>query len=80
MRYIKLRTLANRFEADLLTEALGRAGIDYYLRTFEDTAYNGLFTVREGWGVIWVAETDQPTAADIIAQFDQLYGPENEMD
>ncbi|MBW1917714.1 MAG: DUF2007 domain-containing protein [Deltaproteobacteria bacterium] len=74
MPYVRLRTLANRFEADLLTRALDQAGVDYFLRTFEDTAYDGLFTAREGWGAIWVAAADQQWAAGIIAQFEQAYG------
>jgi hypothetical protein len=80
MLYIKIRTLANRFEADLLTHALDQAGVDYYLRTFEDTAYDGLFISREGWGAIWVAEADEKWAAGIIAQFDQVYGQEPALD
>jgi len=74
MAYVRLRTLVNRFEADLLTRALDQAGVNYFLRTYEDTAYDGLFTAREGWGAIWVAEDDQKWASGIIAQFEQAYG------
>ena len=54
MGYEKLRTVQNRFEAELISAALERSGIDFFLRTFEDTAYDGLFVTQEGWGVFWV--------------------------
>lgn len=73
MSYQKLRTVQNRFEAELLSEALEQSGIDFYLRTFEDTAYDGLFVAQEGWGVIWVASADLQIAADILKAFDQAY-------
>ncbi len=58
MGYEKLRTVQNRFEAELLSAALERSGIDFFLRTFEDTAYDGLFVTQEGWGVFWVESED----------------------
>ncbi len=47
-------TLANRFEADLLTDALEREGIPVFVRSFEETAYDGLFVPQKGWGQILV--------------------------
>jgi hypothetical protein len=73
MSYEKLRTVQNRFEAELLSAALERSGVDFFLRTFEDTAYDGLFVAQEGWGVIWVAPEDRQVAADIIQKFDEAY-------
>jgi hypothetical protein len=77
MRYDKLTTVQNRFEADLLLEALERHGVECYLKTFEDTAYDGLFVAQEGWGVIWVADHDLPLARDILASFRQAYDAED---
>jgi hypothetical protein len=75
MSYEKLRTLQNRFEGELLCAALERAGVDFILRTFEDTAYDGLFVAQEGWGVLWVAPADRQLAADIVQKFDEAYAP-----
>ncbi len=82
MTYTKLRTVQNRFEAELLSEALAHTGVDFYLRTFEDTAYDGLFVAQEGWGVIWVATADLQIAQDILQDFDEAYrhGSEGEED
>jgi hypothetical protein len=76
MGYEKLRTVQNRFEGELLSAALERAGVDFFLRTFEDTAYDGLFVAQEGWGVLWVAPADRRVALDIFHNFDAAYGPD----
>jgi hypothetical protein len=73
MSYEKLRTVQNRFVAELLCEALERSGVDFFLRTFEDTAYDGLFVAQEGWGVLWVALEDRQVAEDIVQKFDEAY-------
>lgn len=75
MSYEKLRTVQNRFEGELLSEALQRSGVDFLLRTFEDTAYDGLFVAQEGWGIIWVAPEDRRVAEDILQKFDAAYAP-----
>jgi hypothetical protein len=73
MGYEKLRTLQNRFEGELLSAALERSGVDFILRTFEDTAYDGLFVAQEGWGVLWVTPEDRQLAEDIVQKFDEAY-------
>jgi hypothetical protein len=73
MSYEKLRTVQNRFEGELLAAALEQVGVDFFLRTFEDTAYDGLFVAQEGWGVLWVAPEDKQVAQDILQKFDEAY-------
>ena len=65
-RLIPIHTLANRFEADLLMDALHREGVTAILRSFEETAYDGLFVPQRGWGQILVPEEDVPAAHEII--------------
>ncbi len=74
MSYEKLRTVQNRFEGELLAAALEKSGVDFFLRTFEDTAYDGLFVTQEGWGAVWVAPEDKQVAEDILQKFDEAYG------
>jgi hypothetical protein len=73
MGYEKLRTVQNRFEGELLAAALEQCGINFFLRTFEDTAYDGLFVTQEGWGALWVESEDRQIAEDILQKFDQAY-------
>ena len=66
-RLIPVYTLANRFEADLLMDALHREGVTAILRSFEETAYDGLFVPQRGWGQILVPEEYVPAAHEVIA-------------
>jgi hypothetical protein len=51
---VKIRTVENRFEADVLMQALREEHIPAMLRRFEETAYDGLFVTQMGWGAILV--------------------------
>ena len=66
-RLIPIYTLANRFEADLLMDALHREGVPAILRSFEETAYDGLFVPQRGWGQIMVPEEYASAAHDVVA-------------
>ena len=65
-RLIPIYTLANRFEADLLMDALHREGVPAILRSFEETAYDGLFVPQRGWGQILVPKEYVPEAHEVI--------------
>ena len=51
---VRIHTVENRFEADLLMQALSEECIPAMLRRFEETAYDGLFITQMGWGAILV--------------------------
>ncbi len=53
MNWKRLITLDNRFQADLLTDALDQEGIPFLLREYRDTAYDGLFIGQKGWVRLW---------------------------
>lgn len=65
---IRLTTLENRFEADLITEALTAEGIDFVFRTYQDTAYDGLFVTQKGYGTLLVNEEDEAMALDLVRE------------
>jgi len=75
-QYIKVHTLSNRFEADMITEALRREGIPVLLRSFVETPYSGLFVPQKGWGRIMVPEELADRARRIISQFAGEIEPE----
>ena len=64
---IPIYTLGNRFEADLLMDALHREDITAILRSFEETAYDGLFVPQRGWGQILVPQEYVSEAQEVIA-------------
>jgi len=63
---VRIHTVENRFEADLLMQALGEECIPAMLRRFEETAYDGLFVIQMGWGAILVPEDYETEARSVI--------------
>jgi hypothetical protein len=51
--YLKITIIENEFEAQLLKSILDERGITYYLRSYYDIAYDGLFQKSNGWGAIY---------------------------
>lgn len=64
--FVSIHTLTNRFEADLLVDALQKEGIPAFVRSFEETPYNGLFISQRGWGLIMVPEEAVDKAKGIV--------------
>ena len=63
---MKVHTLSNRFEADVLMSALRQEGIPAFLRPFEETPYTGLFVPQRGWGRVMVPKEMLDQAREII--------------
>lgn len=61
----RLLVLENRFEGDLLSDALRREGIPCLIRSFEDKAYDGLYVSQKGWGEVLVHEEDFERAKEV---------------
>ena len=63
---IAVHTATNRFEADLLMDALTQEGVPVVLRPFEETPYSGLFVPQRGWGKILVPKDQASQARQIV--------------
>lgn len=50
--YTKIDILENEFEAQLLESILVERKIPHMLRSYYDTAFDGLFQTQKGWGYI----------------------------
>jgi len=66
-QYVKVHTLSNRFEADVIADALRQEGIPVLVRSFEETPYAGLFVPQKGWGRIMVPKEMAGQAREIIS-------------
>jgi hypothetical protein len=66
MKWIKLITLDDRFQADLLTDALEKREVPFLVREYKDTAYDGLFVTQKGWGTVMVEETRLEEARRVL--------------
>jgi len=47
---VRILTLNNAIEADLLDGLLKEREIPHIIRSYHDSAYDGLFQVQTGWG------------------------------
>ena len=50
--YKKVAVLEDEFEAQLLESILIERNIPHLLRSYHDTAFDGLFQTQKGWGYI----------------------------
>lgn len=48
--YVKAEVLNNEIEARLLSSLLEEEEIPHYLRSYHDSAYDGIFQAQLGWG------------------------------
>lgn len=59
----------NEAEANVIKSVLEEQGIYAEIKSFHDTAYDGLFQSQYGWGFIRVLETDFPKAQRIVEEW-----------
>jgi hypothetical protein len=51
-KFVKISDLENSIETQLLESILNERNIPHNIRSFYDTAYDGLFQFQKGWGEI----------------------------
>jgi len=51
-QFKKILTLENEIEAQLLDSVLTERDIPHLMRSYYDSAYNGIFQTQKGWGVV----------------------------
>ncbi len=64
--YLKVAIIENEFEAQLLQSILDERGIEYYVKSYYDTAYDGLFQKSKGWGAIYAPEESKILIIEIM--------------
>ncbi len=65
--YIKVVTLDHEIEAGLLESILSERGIPHRMRSYHDTAYDGLFQTQKGWGCINAPESYREEIKEILS-------------
>ena len=64
--YVKIIVLDNAIEAQLVESVLSEREIPHLIRSFHDTAYDGLFQVQKGWGEISAPSHVKHEIVDIV--------------
>jgi hypothetical protein len=75
-QWVKVGTVENRFEGDRISQALEEAGIQFFIKSFLDTDYNGLYIPQKGWGVVMVSEKNREEAERLISEIKKTFAKE----
>jgi hypothetical protein len=76
--FIKIGTLENQFEADMVKSAFTREGIPVIIRSFHDTAYDGIFIPQKGWGVVLVPTEQKERATGLLEELKTSFQQDSE--
>jgi hypothetical protein len=64
--WIKLHIVENVFEMEVLKGAIEKEEIEYFIREYKDTAYDGLFVLQKGYAAFFVKSQDLAAAQIIV--------------
>ncbi|MGA8180121.1 MAG: hypothetical protein WB792_08675, partial [Desulfobacterales bacterium] len=64
--FVNIAILDNIIEAQLIDSVLNEYGIPHRIRSFHDTAYDGLFQFQLGWGALWAAVSSRAEILEIL--------------
>ena len=65
--YRKVDILESQIEAQLLDSILNERGIPHHIKSFHDTAYDGIYQVQKGWGQISAPASCTQEIAEILS-------------
>jgi len=77
-RWVKAGIVENRFEGDRVSQALGEAGIPFLVKSFLDTAYDGLYIPQKGWGAVMVPKNFEEEAGKVISEVKRSFRKEED--
>ncbi len=63
---VKVYQLEDAVHANFVETMLKEEGIPFFIRTYKDTAYDGIFTASNGWGEVITREGDAEKAGQLI--------------
>lgn len=75
---MKAGIIENRFEGDRISQALNEAEIPFMIKSFLDTAYDGLYLPQKGWGAVMVPEEFGEEAERVISEVKRIFKEEGE--
>ena len=66
---VKILVFNNEFEAKLLDEILTEKEIPHLIRSYHDSAYDGLWQMQSSWGHL---EAPEEYSAEILRTYEQM--------
>jgi len=77
--FIKIIVVENKFEADLVSQALQEEGIPVMVKGFSDTAYDGLYIPQKGWAAIMIPEEFKALGEKVVNEFEGAFRKRGEV-
>lgn len=77
-KWVKAGIVENRFEGDRISQVLQEAEIPFMIRSFLDTAYDGLYIPQKGWGMVMVPEDRLSEAERMIQEVKKSFKEDKE--
>jgi len=65
--FIKVVTLENNHEANLMDEILNEKAIPHHIESYYDTAFDGLYQTQKGWGRLSAPKSYHKEIMEIIS-------------
>jgi hypothetical protein len=75
--FVPVKVAESAFEADRFKAALDQEGLTVMVRTFVDTAYDGIYVAQKGWGYVEVPQSEQERALRIVKELEQAFPEED---
>jgi len=72
-QFVSVKLAESVFEAERVKGALEQEGIPVVVRTFQDTAFDGLYVAQKGWGNVEVPESDRARAERIVKELGEVF-------
>ncbi|MEE4262448.1 MAG: hypothetical protein V2I56_07125 [Desulfobacteraceae bacterium] len=79
-QFIKIIIIENAIEAQLLSSVLDQRNIPHIVRSYHDTAYDGLFQFQKGWGRLYAPQSYRPEILALVEDMRSEYEWEQEED
>lgn len=77
--YVKAAVLNNEIEARLLSSLLDEVEIPHFLRSYHDSAYDGIFQAQLGWGHVEADPRHHDRIVEILDDLREQQGqPQND--
>lgn len=78
MRWKEVGVIDHRFEGDRVVQALKEAAIPYLIKSFLDTAYDGLYVPQKGWARVLVPEAWAEEAEKVVEEVKRNFQKEGD--
>lgn len=67
-KFAKIAVLENEVEVGLVKSILTERSIPYYIRSFHDIAYDGIFQLQRGWASLEAPEQYREEIVEILKE------------